>query len=270
MVFRNHIAWRFLTDVNLTMEMCGETHPGDWKKLMEHGKYEKADFDKVIKDMPQLESFMHLVSPTDAKNYYVTDTVMDKLDMLKVSKQGNHYNWMVFKNLKAQKLTLILPGNRLLRVRVSGSVVEIFWMIFKKHKDPGANIEGNMAWVMVYFNTETGELCEHFEHPDSYEIEELVYKLMCFFYLAENVEEIISPGKSHGTRKTGKVINEFAFPITVVNSKWNVTSIRTEGFNVRGHFRIQPCGKGRSEYEVIFIDPFVKHGYTRKAGKAAA
>lgn len=133
--------------------------------------------------------------------------------------------------------------------------------------DKGSKNDGQMYWIMFFVKRETGELCQHFQHQDVKSIEEYVYKFLCFFYLAENEEQIIPAGKVYGTKKTGKVSNDFKFPLTVVTSNWNVTSIRTEGFGVRGHFRVQRTGRGRTNYEIIFIEPFTKKGYVRRSGK---
>lgn len=46
---------------------------------------------------------------------------------------------------------------------------------------------------------------------------------------------------------------------------WYTTIIRTEGFSVRGHFRLQPCGKGKQDKKLIYIHEFQKHGYVRRA-----
>lgn len=44
----------------------------------------------------------------------------------------------------------------------------------------------------------------------------------------------------------------------------NYTSIiRDQPFNVKGHWRKQKCGIGRSEEKLIFIDSFKKNGYKR-------
>jgi hypothetical protein len=52
--------------------------------------------------------------------------------------------------------------------------------------------------------------------------------------------------------------------ITIVKANWNTISIRTEGFSVKAHFRLQPCGEGRTDRKLVFIDQFNKHGYIRK------
>ena len=53
--------------------------------------------------------------------------------------------------------------------------------------------------------------------------------------------------------------------IQVVDSTWYTTLLRTSGFMVSGHLRMQPCGKDHSERKLIYIDSFEKHGYVRRA-----
>ena len=70
---------------------------------------------------------------------------------------------------------------------------------------------------------------------------------------------------------TGEVVtNKAPFPITYLDCSWLKTIVRTEGFLVRGHFRLQPYGEGRLERKLIYIEPFQKHGYTRTAKKLIA
>jgi hypothetical protein len=46
---------------------------------------------------------------------------------------------------------------------------------------------------------------------------------------------------------------------------WYTTIIRNEGFSVKGHFRLQPCGVGKKDKKLIYIHEFQKHGYVRRA-----
>ena len=55
----------------------------------------------------------------------------------------------------------------------------------------------------------------------------------------------------------------FDFQITKLSADWYTEIIRTTGFEVRGHWRLQPYANG--EKKLIFIHPFMKHGYHRKA-----
>lgn len=62
-----------------------------------------------------------------------------------------------------------------------------------------------------------------------------------------------------------KYVNETGYPIEILDSTWFTTIIRSEGFNVGGHFRMQPYGSGMTERRLQWIEPFEKTGYTRKA-----
>lgn len=60
--------------------------------------------------------------------------------------------------------------------------------------------------------------------------------------------------------------NDTDFPITHLDSKWFTNIVRSEGFSVRGHFRLQPKKvNGEWTKELIWIADFEKHGYTSKA-----
>lgn len=252
MVLRNHIAYRLLTDSNLWMEMLESNYPNIYK-----------DYEQTGKDLPrEVISLYHCLNNKNNKPYLVTKSVVENLDMLKINKNGDHYNWDVFKHLPEQKVTFIFHDNNALRMIVSEDTLWFCHLNFKFEK--GSDNDGNLGWVMFFLNRKTGELCEHFNHVDVRNLEEFIYKFLCFFYLTENTEEIVPAGKVVGTRKTGKISNDFNFPLTMVTSKWNVTSIRNEAFGVRGHFRVQPYKTG---YQIIFIEPFVKSGYVRTAKK---
>lgn len=262
MVLRNHIAYRFLTDDTLWLEMIESQQP-DLYELY-----------KQNKDVPEnVHSLYACINNKNNNPYLVTNSVIEHLDLLKINKKGDHYNWEVFKKLQEQKVTFIFNNNVLLRMVVSRDTIWFMHMKFTFDK-VGKGVEkndGQMYWIIFFIKRNTGELCQHFEHQDVKQIEEFVYKFLCFFYLTENEEQIVPPGKVVGTRATGKISNDFKFPLTMVTSKWNTTSIRTEGFGVRGHFRVQPMGPVDDRYyEIILIDPFDKKGYKRTAGKEKA
>lgn len=259
MVLKNHIAYRFLID-DMMEEIISTFHKNEYKEvLIEMKGGPKASNESESK----VASLFALISSTNNKTFIVTDSVIRNLDLLKITKKGNHFDWTVFKHLTDRKVTFILPNNTFLRMVIQDDKMHFFHNKFElQDKVKGT---GHTLFVLFYLNRVTGELCEHFEHQDVKSIEEMVYKFLCFFYLTDNQEEVITPGKVHGTRKTGKTLNDFDFPVTIVTSKWNITTIRTEGFDVSGHFRVQPCGEGRANSKIIFIEPFKKNGYIRKA-----
>ena len=61
--------------------------------------------------------------------------------------------------------------------------------------------------------------------------------------------------------------NQSKTDITVLDSLWFRNIVRTEGFLVSGHFRLQPYGKSKLERKLIWIDEFQKNGYCRTSGK---
>lgn len=272
MFLKNHIAYRFLTDPDFQMEMIETQYPEAYKMLMSGKKME--DLDDISKI--RIAQLYELASPKDQKSFLITSTVLDKLDMLKVKRRNDgQFDWSVFSHLKPLKYTFILPpmndstGGTCVRMKIGGKVtnegfIELIYLYF--NLDKGSH-SGEARWELLYANMAEGTPCEHFDHENvkGKNIDELIYKLLCFIFLSENEEELIQPGQKKGTRRSGKIINILPFPLTIVNSKWNVTSVRTEGFQVSGHFALRWTGTGRQVAKMVFIDPYEKHGYIRHA-----
>lgn len=260
MQLRNHIAYRFLTDDHLAHE------------LMEHAYYSEyhrmGDDKGNEEDEGKIRSLYEVISFHHQKAYYITNTVIDKLELLKVSRKDGLYDYTIFNNVADSKLTFIFKNNSLLRMHICDDMISFCYLKYDYytaeekllHKVPGSILS-----VYFYVNRITGERCDHFAHKDVQGIEKMVYHLLCFFFLSENTEQVVAAGKSYGTKKQQDALsNDTNVPVTIVNSCWNVTSIRLEGFNVSGHFRLQPypslnCTK------MIFIEPYGKLGYVRKA-----
>lgn len=63
-----------------------------------------------------------------------------------------------------------------------------------------------------------------------------------------------------------KYVNDTYQKMTILNSSWFTNLVKSEGFGVRGHFRLQPKKKdGQWTREIIWISDFQKTGYTAKA-----
>lgn len=91
-----------------------------------------------------------------------------------------------------------------------------------------------------------------------------IIRLMTFVELGDVEVVYLEKGRNNGkTIKDGKITNTSDFNVYVVDSSWNKLIIRTEGFAVRGHFRLQPCGHNMSERKLIWISSFEKNGYKR-------
>ena len=75
-----------------------------------------------------------------------------------------------------------------------------------------------------------------------------------------NQKKTICDGKDYLDNKSG-------IPVKYIDSRWLREIIRSEGFKVRGHFRLQPYKDDNDEWQrkLIYIDEFEKHGYHRRA-----
>ena len=79
-------------------------------------------------------------------------------------------------------------------------------------------------------------------------------------------QKIIKPKEKY--RENGnKHYNESKSELIVLDCRWFTEMIRDIPFLVKGHFRWQPVGEGRSQKKLIWIEDFKKEGYHRKATK---
>ena len=147
-----------------------------------------------------------------------------------------------------------------------------------------ANIQGNnavasMGTFRVFYEgdehftlypgiaTTKGELHESFiEDCKNY-----MFYLMdvCIFLKYADVEVVTVYGKQRKVLpdKSDVIENKSGLRIKYIDSRWLREIIRTEGFKVRGHFRLQPMKDEDGEWtrKLIYINEFEKHGYHRRA-----
>lgn len=216
-----------------------------------------TDADKKIKQGTWNVTF-DLLNNRNQKAYYITQSVIEKLDMLKIG-TNKDLNWnIVAKAMTHKKCTYVLPNGDVIRV-YSYHPLRLGFALITMTDGKYVTFSSGIAYL------DEGRISSNFGTDELFlKNEILIYKIMCFLYLTENEEYIVPPNSRAGTRKEGKVVNKSNFPITMVTSKWNITSVRTDGFMVSGHFRLQPTKKG---HKMIYIEPFEKHGYIRRAKK---
>lgn len=58
--------------------------------------------------------------------------------------------------------------------------------------------------------------------------------------------------------KDFSITNNSRYNIIHVNTNWNTMTVNLNSFDVRGHWRLQPCGVGRSQFKYIWIKPYQK------------
>lgn len=99
-------------------------------------------------------------------------------------------------------------------------------------------------------------------------IYELFMKTITYIELTPVTLLIVNGGEKKGDILRNNLIkNESKLSVIQVNTNWNTRVIKVDSFKVRGHWRLQPCGKGRSQYKYIYIDMFEKGLLRRKSQK---
>ena len=64
------------------------------------------------------------------------------------------------------------------------------------------------------------------------------------------------------TADTGLIVS-----VNIIDSSYLTTIIHVDATSVRGHFRLQPCGKMNQDRKLIWINPYEKGSYIRTAKK---
>lgn len=246
--------------------------------IMEMGASQGVDFSGP-EDVDPYRDLYELLHVKDNKNYYITKSVTEHLELFDTKKCMLAEGWQIFKGLPSFKKTYILPdpepsyakygGSGCLRVIKNDDYIQFFHLSSKflapEKRIPGRDSE--MYWVVLYIDLKRGQMCSHFESEDGKSLAPFLYSLMCFVELCDNQVVEVEPKAKWGTKKQGKIINVLPFPVTVVTNTWNVMTVRTTGFPVKGHVAVRWTGRGRTCPKMVYIAPFEKEGYTRKSGK---
>jgi len=154
------------------------------------------------------------------------------------------------------------------QIKKDSQGMELFFYKFDKKGIPLAmyvnstEADINQIWLSYCFDIPVNEIAfNNFVSP----IIAKIIVLKMFKSYAE-VETKILSGKSKIKGKGYKHLNETNLQICFLDSKWFTNLVKSDGFNVSGHFRLQPKKKeGFWTKELIWINDFLKTGYTFKA-----
>jgi hypothetical protein len=199
-------------------------------------------------------------------NYLIRKTAFQMVEKIPVN---DKFDIRYLDNLPDKKATYLLGEDKAFRYyRNKNNLHVIFIYYVPVFGDPSKR---RLSWIQFRVDVSTGEVSmpKHLSHtkeedPMGIPDFKLFVQLVMFTELSEITTEILAPNrKTSQSRKEGKILNESRSEVVVVDSKWNVISVRTEGFLVNGHWRLQPFGSKRTERRLIWIDTFEKHGYVR-------
>ncbi|MBG8555005.1 hypothetical protein [Hymenobacter guriensis] len=188
-----------------------------------------------------------LVSPT-IENLLFTESAQEVIRNIKVEEA---FDLEILRVLPAKEIlffNFLLGKNRVIKCTWNNDFLIVI-DITRHEYNTGIQCESAVAYL--------GGGNKNFTHALRGAIQCLI-----FYKLTEPELLHVAAGKKQGTRKQGHY-NATPYPITIVDSTWNKYIVRTEGFSVSGHFRLQRYGTGNAKLKLVWIKPYQKHGYVR-------
>lgn len=147
--------------------------------------------------------------------------------------------------------------------------LKITYLEFSKYEEgPGAT-----CGAAIYYNSDGEQkiyIGDHYEdigYKSHLTLVAEFWMLLGFLKFCDIETKIIQPNEKYRDHKKTRYFNETKSSIEILDSRWFTEIVRTEGFGVSGHLRLQPYGPGKSMKKWIYISPYEKSGYTVKAKK---
>lgn len=190
----------------------------------------------------------NFIDNKNSKIYLICDGVDKCSKMIRI---GDNFSTKALRNIEFGKHTYLLGKDEMCRFLCQkGAIKGIYWCRSK-----------NIAFEFGFDLEDDGY---YFDSRYSYEFNKIT-KIITFVFLGDIDVIMLEKGRNNGKPKIdGKITNTSNFTVYVVDSSWNQLIIRTEGFAVMGHFRLQPCGVNHVDRKLIWINAFEKHGYKRQ------
>lgn len=179
--------------------------------------------------------------------FYISKPAQEVIDRIKMDK----FDLTQLSKIKRDTCTILLNDREFYRYFVKGYDIYTLYMTY----DPDMQY---YSWVTFRINTKTGD------HNDgtNKEVFQHWLRIMCYIELGSPELVVVKDGHSIGTMRKGKILNKSGFDVTLVRSNWNKIYVKN-GFHVSGHWRWQRHGPQGQDLKLIFIEEFMKEGYTR-------
>jgi hypothetical protein len=123
-----------------------------------------------------------------------------------------------------------------------------------------------LYWGIGYIGETVGfkNMYDNVRNESKHAIAQIPVAVLLFKQFAETEIKVIPPnGKVKDFHCRYK--SDLPIPIQRLDLNWYTESCKNHPFVVRGHWRMQPHGKGRKEVKLKYIDPYMKTGYTKGA-----
>lgn len=274
--YRTHRILKFLINTNEPLQLY-DSDVQSFTEIKEGEEYNLLT-DKFLSLFKEnridfMKNITYVSSQFEAASLNCTENLLNLLnDIIKNGEQyklnntfivGNNVYMVksVFNNNYIEpKLHLLDPSN------------EVVFFIFNKDGVPLAFLEFKKTDINTRYSWMSNELCkilniENEENIITFVICNHIYKCILFDMFKKYAE--VETKMLYGGKKVKdincKYINETKLDILHLDSKWFTNLVKSEGFDVRGHFRLQPCGKELKDRKLVWINQFHKNGYTAPA-----
>lgn len=181
-------------------------------------------------------------------HYFICESVYKAAELIKINEK---FTGRTLKDIKFGKYSYLMGKHRMIRFECGVGAISGFYY----------DDEHSIAFEFGVDISEGG-----YFFPENYSKEfTMLMQILAFVELGDIEVKMLPAGRNNGGKKNiDKVTNTSNNTVYVVDSSWNQIIIRTEGFAVRGHFRLQPCGEQHKDRKLIWVDAFEKHGYKRR------
>ena len=158
------------------------------------------------------------------------------------------------------------------RTVVGSEAMDLVYYLFDKKKGYPLAMYVDSSREKVY---QTGWMSQIFEKKSGdadtkswFDMRIAMLMMVDVFRRYAKVELVEVSANSRVKEMGKKYLNETDGDVVYLDSMWFRELVRSEGFGVRGHFRLQPKKKeGVWTRELIWISDFKKEGYRRRSGK---
>ena len=262
-----------LVEHNKSMiEVLFEVHETDVLRKLKNMEYPIHDDSRTYDSYDDLKSayMSHLTSVlTGGGTFFMPcETAIKTASSIRLELSDKFNAIFLSKIPDGRKFTYLMGKHKFFSALKENGIIRAYCVWFEQRDD--------RLWYLMYdsasFNTKTGDYSLGERLSPLYKNENMLLflKLMTFIELSDLVTAKLKPGAKHVIGKE-KYINESGADVCViVDSKWNVCGVRTDGFGVSGHLRLQACGKDLNDRKLIYVEEFQKTGYVRTAGKVRA
>jgi hypothetical protein len=217
------------------------------------------DAGKAAWRLGRLEVINEMCNSKGMKIYYITHTAQDAASHIKYKKAN--MRWL--RQIKDQRSMYVTAKNEFFRfTKQENRIMVLQYSIHGVGAGEWVQYEG---FALDLEDEEVAML-----PSQDQQIAHRFMKLLLFIEMSKVEVVKVAPQYKvrYGKGGDDKLFNDTGLNnVYMVNASWNKIIIVEGDFKVRGHFRVQPCGTGRKDFRLIWINEFSKGSFIRRAGK---